>query len=1083
MEGRRHSLDIPISKTLVALRRVRSLRDPSTNSMSKFSALIDDLNWDTDSHNGISLRFETGGEEGARGKDSLVGCERLGTFREEETVQDFELYDGHGTIRSNSELAPGPTNDNGRVAKLEYKRDIAENILHRKKNAGEVEDDGLELACVLPSGYHMEGEDSSHEINSVSPSLAWENHALPAQKRPYVNHTRSPRSVGDVISSRVSSPYPCHTNSVLGGSTPATSLFADEEGDDFMDRDYRGCTVSCCWSRTPRFRSPTVLSDEEDCALLSGEIGGTNMPEQTRIWKNVNSEITPYSGSSTSLSQKFQPRSFRELVGHGLIARSLLGAISKGRITSLYIFHGPRGTGKTCASRIFAAALNCLALEDQKPCGMCQECVLYFTGRSRDVKEVDSVRISHANGVRFLVKNAALPPVSSRYKVIIVDECQLLKDETWVTLLHSMHNFSQHVVFVMITPDLDKLPKSAVARSKKYHFPKILDADIANRLAKICVQEGLEFDHAALDFIAAKSNGSLRDAEMMLDQLSLLGKRITVSMAYELIGSASDDELLDLLDLALSADTINTVRRARELMRSKIDPMQLISQLANIIMDILAGKCQAENSMTQRNFLKHASMLIWFNHLVYSPCIVCFTCSILIHGSVLGTTSEFQYRYCSFWFTAEMDLQKLQHALKILSDCEKQLRTSKNQTTWLTVALLQLNSGDFSANETRIPLRSPNLEDDSCSKSSQDERSKYLATCECDDGKWQKMGVEEYVGTLESIWMRATETCQSNSLRNLLRKRGKLSSVSVEKGIAVAELEFSRPKYASKAEKSWKDIASSLQSVLGCNVEIRINLSPNASLTGFAKARRLSSKFFSCSCRMHHSSNSLTENGSNDSGISNFTSNKAVTGDKTIDTCSSSGSGCLSQFSHKGGNHNSEVVSTIRNSDGNALSTGATTPHRSSGYCAVSDAACLGAADQCREDENISRCKVLTIQEPEIQPDCYCFCKTMRLHRKLLSLNSSNTKMVHLKFQQQDCNSNAANAPRDAFLNSYICSDYPEISCSGPAINNAISEHHDGPVDDAETKLCCWETPRLSFKKVTRSSDLFDNHQGTQTWV
>ena len=112
-------------------------------------------------------------------------------------------------------------------------------------------------------------------------------------------------------------------------------------------------------------------------------------------------------------------------------------------------------------------------------------------------------------------------------------------------------------------------------------------------LEKICVEEGLDYDQVALDFIAAKSN---RDAEMMHDQSSLLGKRITMSSTYELIGTVSDDELLDLLDLALSRDTSNTVIRARELMKSKIDPMQLISQMANLIMDILAGKCEEGGS-------------------------------------------------------------------------------------------------------------------------------------------------------------------------------------------------------------------------------------------------------------------------------------------------------------------------------------------------------------------------------------------------------------------------------------------------------------------------------------------------------
>jgi DNA polymerase III subunit gamma/tau len=161
---------------------------------------------------------------------------------------------------------------------------------------------------------------------------------------------------------------------------------------------------------------------------------------------------------------------------------------------------------------------------------------LFFSGRSKDVKEVDSLRINRSDKAKSLVKNAcSTNPVSSRFKVFIIDECQLLNKETWVILLNSLVSVSQHVVFVMITPDLDKLPRSAVSRAQKYHFAKIKDADIANRLKRICAEEGLESEQDALDFISAKSCGSLRDAEMMLDQLSLLGKKITISLVYELV--------------------------------------------------------------------------------------------------------------------------------------------------------------------------------------------------------------------------------------------------------------------------------------------------------------------------------------------------------------------------------------------------------------------------------------------------------------------------------------------------------------------------------------------------------------------
>ncbi|KAK9726712.1 hypothetical protein RND81_05G232400 [Saponaria officinalis] len=1007
MDGRRHSVDVPISKTLVALRRVRSLRDPSTNSMSKFSNLVDNFNWDTNSCNGISLRFGNGCLEGVTNNAGWELSKVLGTCgEEEETAKDVESSEGSpkSVCRSNvrtSGCVPKDVESNECSPKSNFRSNVrtsgcvaksgfivpdtktkqeGDYRLPSKSHCKDQKDNALELACVSPYNGHLEGVDSNQESNGKK---------LCSKRNKGYRYKSSHGSVGDLVS-RAGSPSLFASDLMLDRSTRSPSLFENDELDVF-DREYRGCGISCCWSRTPRYRDSNLASDGEEYPLISGETGDTDMSEQSRGWNNISNEIVPYSDSPRSLSQKFRPKSFDELVGQGVAGRSLLGAISKGRITSLYIFHGPRGTGKTSASRIFAAALNCISLDDQRPCGSCQECVLYFAGRSRDVKEVDTVRINRAGRARSLVKNATLPPISSKYKVFILDDCHLLRGETWTTLLTNQESFSRHVVFVMITPDLDKLPRSVVARSQRYHFPKIKDVDVANRLSKICNQEGLEFEQVALEFIANKSNGSMRDAEMMLDQLSLLGSQITMTLAYELVGTVSDDELLDLLDLALSADTSNTVKKARELMTSRIDPMQLISQLANIIMDVLAAKCQDDDSEARKNFLRRHS--------------------------------------------SEMDLQKLRHALKTLSESEKQLRMCKNQTTWLTVALLQLNSMDPSfsdPNESRLSVRTANSEDvDCCSTSSPGDRSKHRVSYDCADVDLRRIMTQgECGGTLESIWIRATETCQSSSLRNLLRKRGKLSSVWVKKDLAVVELVFQHTDYASKAEKSWKLIASSLQSVLGCNVEIRINLAASS-----AKAKRMSFGLFSCSRRIHKSQ--TTESGSDRlSDASNLTSDKAMIGDRNVDTCSSCGSQISHLCSHR-------MVSTLRNSDGNALITGksgASTPHR------VSQDGMLSENGQEKES------KILTGDEDSDQPNCFPTSK--RLSKKLTSTEASD--MVCVKVQPR-------NNVRQASFDTYICTDYPHV-LSNSCNNNDVSRNEDGKHEDVKSH--CWGTPPIPVKKA-----------------
>ncbi|XP_022737015.1 protein STICHEL-like 2 [Durio zibethinus] len=1015
MDGRRHSVDIPITRTLIALRRVRSLRDPSTNSMSKFSSFFDNVKWETNSSNGISLQFVNGCPEVGSDHNELRGPEGLGfDGRRKEQGYDFGLHSV--PENSNSKLitcenveqvgnmTASPVRDK-LVSELGDFKDYGLNMeeVHRNRPLGEryysnFKENGMKMTCMTSSCNSVEDVDSCNGPIVGSSPMERVNHCAPKQKSQSRNQVKLYETNGDVAS-RVGSPCP----SIDVVSNRNTSLYVDEDV-DIADSNHRGCGISYCWSKTPRLRESNPSTDFEDLPLLSGDTGETTLCGQS-FWKCINGEINPYSDTPRSLSQKFRPKSFDELVGQNVVVRSLLSAISKGRVTSFYLFHGPRGTGKTSASRIFAAALNCLSLEEHKPCGRCRECILFFSGRSRDVKEVDSLRINRMDRLRSLVKNAVVPPVSSRFKIFVIDECQLLNVETWATVLNSLEKLSQHIVFVMTTPELDMLPRSAVSRSQKYHFPKIKDSDISNRLETICVEEGLDYDQVALDFIAAKSNGSLRDAEMMLDQLSLLGKKITMSLTYELIGTVSDDELLDLLDLALSCDTSNTVIRARELMRSKIDPMQLISQLANLIMDILAGKCEEGSSEARRKFSrKH---------------------------------------------TSEVDLQKLTHALRTLSETEKHLRMSKNQTTWLTVALLQLSSMESNFLETNdsklCSANTQHKEGDSKSTSSTGERSNHPFTCICNGNNSSKSGKQDdSERRLESTWKRATELCQSSSLKKFLRKQGKLSSLCVNQGMAIAELEFGHPRHVSRAEKSWKHIASSLQLIVGCNVEIRINPSVTDPVSKCVKLRKPSFSLFSCLRRLHLKSRSSTRSGS-DTEVSQYASEKPMISEGPI----------LTYYTDHGFeiphncSHGREVVRAFRNSDGNILSTGAT-PSCGSLRDDTSLTLAYGVDSSKREGRDCE-CQILSGQEqPDYKPNC--FPRALRPQKKVHL--SESAKMISASNLEE--NKLALSIPG--------MSSFEKPLCSNDSYVFYCSDNEDILRENSTVR--CWRTPTFSLNKA-----------------
>ncbi|PIN25522.1 Replication factor C, subunit RFC4 [Handroanthus impetiginosus] len=865
MDGRRHSIDVPISRTLIALRRVRSLRDPSTNSMSKLSSLVDNLNWETNSNNGITLGFENGCCRGTNDNDvSSTLC-----WEEERHVSDHELHYGSRRCdpRFVSHETVGCMVERGVASRLDPREIVCDNVALSERYCK-----GLEFTHATPSSDCVEGGVSCNEPDEISMQAENRHRGGSKCKIWQQNLDRLSRATAGHVSSRAGSPCLSISEAPKGGPSRGLSLYRNEDV-GFMESCRQGCGISSCWLRTAKFRESNVLPNVEEQPLLLENAG--------QDWKHNSERVSPYIESPRSLCQKFMPKSFNELVGQSTVATSLLSAISSRQIASLYLFHGPRGSGKTSASRVFAAALNCLSPDISGPCGSCQECVLFFSGRSMDVKEVDSVRINRTSRCRSLVKNAGVPPVFSQYKVYIIDECHMLHRETWAIILCSLEELPRHVVFIMISPNLDKLPHSAVSKSQRYHFQKVKEVDIFDKLEKICVQEGFEFDQDALNFIATKSNGSLRDAEMTLDQLSLLGKKITVSLVYEVNGVVSDDELLDLLYLALSSDASNTVKRARELMRSRIDPLQLISQLANLIMDILAGKCPDGVSEVRRK--------------------------------LLGTENS------------EADMQQLSHALKVLSQTEKQLRMSKNQTTWLTVALLQLGSAGslHDVTDARLSMRSLNPQDgDFRSASSTCESLKHPLACTCEHVKSGKTGMQEDdKETLESVWIQATRICTSNSLKKFLQKRGKLVSIHLTQGIAVAELEFGRPDYVSKAEKSWKEIAGALQLILGYNVELRMNLARDTS-NRHEKFKKLYFTLFNCSRKVHLKSQFSTDCGSNASENSDVTST-IITKDRYVETCSSD---CGSQTS-RACCHGKGLFKTIRNNDGNALSIGVNTPN------------------------------------------------------------------------------------------------------------------------------------------------------------
>ncbi|CAO2178389.1 unnamed protein product [Urochloa humidicola] len=505
-------------------------------------------------------------------------------------------------------------------------------------------------------------------------------------------------------------------------------------------------------------------------------------------------------GRHRSLTQKFAPKTFKDVVGQSLVVQALSNAILRRKIGLVYVFYGPHGTGKTSCARVFAKALNCLSPEHPRPCDSCTSCIAHNLGKSRSLMEIGPVGNIDMDGIVDVLDNVMLSPTTSHYRVFIFDDCDTLPADTWSVISKVVDRAPRRVVFILVSPNLE-LPHIILSRCQKFFFPKLKECDIVNTLQWICTSESLDVDKDALKLIASRSDGSLRDAEMTLDQLSLLGQRISLSLVQELVGLVSDDKLVDLLDLALSADTVNTVKTLRDITETGVEPLALMSQLATIITDILAGSYAFTRERPRRKFFKRPSL-------------------------------------------SKEDMEKLRQALKTLSEAEKQLRVSSDKTTWLTAALLQLAPDKqymLPSSSTSTSLNHGGLvgsfPDRDTVRTSAIEHKGNVAGTSYGERRTAEHSENGHVlsssfvrgneGTKhrktenEMIWQAVLESIQSDTLRKMMAKEARLSSVSLGTAPTV-QLIFSSRVNKSKAENYRAQILQAFESVLRSAIILEI---------------------------------------------------------------------------------------------------------------------------------------------------------------------------------------------------------------------------------------------------------------------
>jgi DNA polymerase-3 subunit gamma/tau len=290
-----------------------------------------------------------------------------------------------------------------------------------------------------------------------------------------------------------------------------------------------------------------------------------------------------------ALARKWRPQTLDDVLGQQAVTRTLRNALKSKRIAQAFVFAGPRGCGKTTTARILARALNCVDGPTPTPCGVCDACIEIAEGRDIDVLEIDAATHTGVDNVReVIIEGLAIAPVRNRYKVFLIDEVHMLSTSSFNALLKSIEEPPPHVVFMMATTELQKIPDTVLSRSQIYEFKTISSKTVADRLRYVAEQEGITVPDDALLVLARAGEGSMRDSLSAFDQVrAFAGDTLTIEDVTSVLGLVGRDLVFDVLDAVAAEDAAAAFALVETAIERGYDLRILCRELARATRDLL----------------------------------------------------------------------------------------------------------------------------------------------------------------------------------------------------------------------------------------------------------------------------------------------------------------------------------------------------------------------------------------------------------------------------------------------------------------------------------------------------------------
>ncbi len=299
-----------------------------------------------------------------------------------------------------------------------------------------------------------------------------------------------------------------------------------------------------------------------------------------------------------ALYRKYRPRSFGEVVGQSYLVEVFKNTTKKNRFSHAYLFYGPRGTGKTTTARLIAKAANCLS-EDYlrwrgEPCNKCSVCQAIDSGKALDVVEIDAASNRGIDEIRSLKDSIRVSPSSCRRKVFIIDETHMLTKEAFNALLKVMEEPPEHVIMILATTEYEKVPPTIVSRAQRFHLKKIALSDILDKLKKVVKEEKIKITDDALELVAAAGEGSLRDAESILDQVTSLTDNPDLKSVESIIGRVGSRRVAELVGYIAASDLKSALKFLSALTESGANVTDLNKELIHYLRRALSLKMDSD---------------------------------------------------------------------------------------------------------------------------------------------------------------------------------------------------------------------------------------------------------------------------------------------------------------------------------------------------------------------------------------------------------------------------------------------------------------------------------------------------------